>query len=140
MPNPESPKMEKNLKNREIAHRCRIIAAMLALWALPGIAATPALIQDSDLGPEQRLQSKAILEEELDWLDSLLDDGREFFAGSSFSRADISVASLLSPLVLPDEHPVYANMTLPPLMQQEIKIWQQRPTLRWISRMYQTYR
>ena len=54
MPNPESPKMEKNLKNREIAHRCRIIAAMLALWALPGIAATPALIQDSDLGPEPR--------------------------------------------------------------------------------------
>jgi len=54
MPNHESPRMEKNLKNREIARSYRFIAAILALWALPGIAATPAVIQDSDLGPEAR--------------------------------------------------------------------------------------
>ena len=46
--------MEKNLKNREIARGYRFIVAILALWALPGIAATPAAIQDSDLGPEAR--------------------------------------------------------------------------------------
>jgi carboxyl-terminal processing protease len=46
--------MEKNLKNREIARSYRFIVAILALWALPGIAATPAAIQDSDLGPEAR--------------------------------------------------------------------------------------
>lgn len=98
------------------------------------------MIRHLDLGQQQRLESRAIVEAELDWLDGLLDDGRDFFAGGSFSRVDISVASLLSPLVLPEQHPVYANMTLPPLMQQEIKLWQQRPTLRWLRRMYQSYR
>ena len=42
------------MKNREIARSYRFIVAILALWALPGIAATPAAIQDSDLGPEAR--------------------------------------------------------------------------------------
>jgi carboxyl-terminal processing protease len=46
--------MEKNLKDREIARSYRFIVAILALWALPGIAATPAVIQDIDLGPEPR--------------------------------------------------------------------------------------
>jgi carboxyl-terminal processing protease len=54
MSNPESPNMEKNLKNREIARSHRIIGIVLALWALPGIAATSAVIHDSDLGPEPR--------------------------------------------------------------------------------------
>ena len=42
------------MKNREIARSYRFIVAILALWALPGIAATPAVIQDIDLGPEPR--------------------------------------------------------------------------------------
>lgn len=42
------------MNNRDIACSLRIIAAVIALWALPGIAATPAVIQDSDLGPELR--------------------------------------------------------------------------------------
>ncbi len=42
------------MKDREIARSYRFIVAILALWALPGIAATPAVIQDSNLGPEAR--------------------------------------------------------------------------------------
>jgi len=54
MSSPQSLNMEINLNNRDIACSLRIIAAVIALWALPGIAATPAVIQDSDLGPELR--------------------------------------------------------------------------------------
>jgi carboxyl-terminal processing protease len=50
----ESPDMEKNLKNRDIAYSYRIIAAFLLLWVLPGFAATPEIIEDTDLGPEAR--------------------------------------------------------------------------------------
>jgi carboxyl-terminal processing protease len=54
MSSPESLKMEKKLKNKDISRSLPIIAAVLAIWALPGIAATPAVIHVSDLGPEAR--------------------------------------------------------------------------------------
>lgn len=46
--------MENNLKNDQIACRHRIIATILALWAFPVIAATPAIQPESGLGPELR--------------------------------------------------------------------------------------
>jgi carboxyl-terminal processing protease len=46
--------LENNLKNDEIARSRPIIGTILALWALPGLAATPAIETDTDLGPEVR--------------------------------------------------------------------------------------
>ena len=46
--------MENNLKNDQIACRYRIIGTVLALWALTGLAATPAVQIVEDLGPELR--------------------------------------------------------------------------------------
>ena len=42
------------MKNDQIPCRYRIIATILALWALPGLAATPAINTNDDLGPEPR--------------------------------------------------------------------------------------
>ena len=98
------------------------------------------MIQRMDLGPEQRVDSRTIVDTELTWLDSLLSDGRCYLVGDEFSRADLSAASLLAPLVSPPEHPVYAGLAMPPLITGEVAAWDQRASLQWVRRMYQEHR
>ena len=71
------------------------------------------MIRGMDLGAEQRRDSRQIVETELDWLDGLLADGREYLVGNHFSRTDLCVASLLSPLALPPQHPTYQQLQVP---------------------------
>ncbi|NNC37271.1 MAG: glutathione S-transferase [Acidimicrobiales bacterium] len=98
------------------------------------------MIKGMDLGPEQHLQSKAILDVEMDWLDGLLADGRPFLAGDQLSRADLAAASLLAPLVVPDEHPTYDTLILPPRVAADAIIWAERPVFNWVKSIYQQYR
>ena len=98
------------------------------------------MIQKMDLGPEQRLDSRAIVDAELSWLDNILSDDRHYLLGGEFSRADLSAASLLAPLVCPPEHPVYAGLALPPLLAAEVAAWDQRPSLQWVRSMYKEHR
>lgn len=98
------------------------------------------MIERMDLGREQFDQSGAILETELDWLDGLLADGREYLAGGCFSRADIAAASLLAPLAAPPEHPTYAGLSVPPRLAAEIAGWQDRPVVGWVRGIYAAYR
>ena len=113
------------------------------LAIIPKIAVTlgwskivPRMIKGMDLGPAQGNQSREILLAELEWLDGLLADQRPYLTGASFTRADLTAASLLAPLVNPAEHPTYANLALPPTLAAEIAAWQDRPVLRWVSRIY----
>lgn len=98
------------------------------------------MIERMDLGPEQREESRRIVEGELNWLDGLLSDGRKFLVGDHFSRADITAASLLAPLVMPKEHPTYAHLRLPPLLAAEVANWEGRPIIEWIRAIYREYR
>jgi len=52
--NHQSPILEHNLKNDQIPRRHRIIGTILALWVLPGLAATSAINTNDALGPEPR--------------------------------------------------------------------------------------
>ena len=47
-----------------------------------------------------RIGSRSKLEAELDWFDGKLADGRAYVAGDRFSRADLTVASLLANFAL----------------------------------------
>jgi glutathione S-transferase len=98
------------------------------------------MIKGMDLGPDQHLESKAIIENELDWLDDLLTDGRAFLSGDQFSRADLAAASLLSPLVSPAQHPTYAKLSLPPGVARDAEGWKNRPILKWVNGIYRDYR
>ena len=98
------------------------------------------MIRGLDLGVEQGRESRLVIETELDWLDGLLADGRAFLLGEHFSRADITAASLLSPLVLPPEHPTYHNLQLPPGVAADVAGWQERRSIRWIGDIYRNYR
>ena len=111
----------------------------LIVWATWG-AMRKVMIKGMDLGPEQGQDSRHIVDEELTWLDEILADGRDYLVGSEFSRTDLTAASLLAPLVLPKEHPVYADMKLPPQMAEDLAKWENRPTLQWIRKIYAAYR
>jgi glutathione S-transferase len=93
-----------------------------------------------DLGPEQREESRRIVEGELDWLDGLLADGRRFLLGNRFCRADITAASLLAPLALPKEHPTYGMLEMPPRARADLAPWAERPSLVWVRRIYHEHR
>ena len=93
-----------------------------------------------DLGPEQRKESRRIVEGELDWFDGLLSDGRRFLLGERFSRADMTAASLLAPLALPKEHPTYGMLDLPPLARADLARWSLRPAMAWVREIYSAHR
>jgi glutathione S-transferase len=98
------------------------------------------MIKRMDLGYQQGLESRAIIEVELDWLDALLADDQPFLCGDRLSRVDITAASLLAPLVQPANHPSYTNMALPPRVLEDFKVWSTRRCVRWVETIYQQYR
>jgi glutathione S-transferase len=110
--------------------------AMRAAW--PKIV--PVMIKLMDLGTAQGLESRDLLLAELDWLDGMLADGRPFLCGDTLSRADITAASLLAPLVNPPQHPTYSALALPAELAATIADWQDRPTLKWVTQVYAQFR
>jgi len=99
-----------------------------------------AMIKRMDLGQSQGAESKAIIEAELDWLDSLLEDGREYLVGDKFSRVDITAASLLARIVMPKKHPGDGRFKQPPRLQLDAANWVNRPSLQWVAKMYTQHR
>lgn len=117
----------------------------LPLWQRVAVTmAWPKIVQvmikGMDLGPAQGLDSRARVERELDWLDGLLADGRPFLGSSQFSRADLTAASLLAPLVAPKEHPTYAAAVFPPAVAATMQAWAKRPILRKVRDFYAAQR
>lgn len=98
------------------------------------------MIKRLDLGPAQRVASRDIVNTELEWLDGLLAGGKTYLVGGRFTRADLAAASLLAPLAAPPEHPVYAQLNLPPITQAETAAWAERPSLRHVREMYRRHR
>ncbi|HUV23136.1 MAG TPA: glutathione S-transferase N-terminal domain-containing protein [Gammaproteobacteria bacterium] len=98
------------------------------------------MIRGMDLGVAQGLESRQIIETELDWLDGLLDRDQPFLCGEQFSRTDLTAASLLSPLALPAQHPAYQDLQIPPGVAADLADWRERPSLRWVRDIYRQYR
>ncbi len=98
------------------------------------------MIKRMDLGSEQELESKAIVETELEWLDTLVSDGRTFLVGDALSNADIAAASLIAPMFEPDKHPASSVFSLPTRVEQTVGKWKDRPFARYLTHLYQHYR
>ena len=99
-----------------------------------------AMVERMDLGADQGQESKAIVLEHLDWLDTLLDDGGSYLVGERFSRVDLGAAALLAPLATAPEHPAYGGLQVPPRLAQDIAGWRQRPVSQYVARMYRQHR
>jgi glutathione S-transferase len=90
-----------------------------------------------DITPAAPSESRATLEGELDWLDSTLSDGRLYLAGGRFSRADLTVASLLAPFARPQEMPIFYEMPVPDALAADAERWRDRPVMRWVRTQYE---
>jgi glutathione S-transferase len=98
------------------------------------------MLQKLDIGSSAASESRARLEAELDWLDAKLADGRPYLAGNRFSRADLTVASLLSTFAKPKEMPLYYTMMTPEAITKDVHRWSERPVMRWVLTQYRTHR
>jgi len=98
------------------------------------------MIPAMDLGYEQGLASRAMVEAELAWLDGQLADGNRYLVNNQFSRADITAASLLAPIVLPAQYPMTKIMQLPPRVLQDCAQWHDRLVFNWVRKMYCEHR
>jgi glutathione S-transferase len=93
-----------------------------------------------DITPDAAAESRSILESELDWLDDTLADNRRYLTGDRFSRADITVASLLAFFAPPREMPTYREMSIPKALLADRERWRDRPVMRWVVAQYRTHR
>jgi glutathione S-transferase len=98
------------------------------------------MIKAMDARPDAAPDSRTKLTTELDWLDTLLADGRRFLAGDRFSHVDITVASLLAPFARPEQANVYSAMQLPSALVEDVTRWRERPIMEWVRSMYREHR
>lgn len=85
----------------------------------------------------------AQIDRELDWFDQVLAERGDHLVGREFGRADLTAASLLAPLALPQVEPVKsvsAGIRWPHSLAPFLARWSDRPTLKWVRQMYQAHR
>jgi glutathione S-transferase len=93
-----------------------------------------------DVRPGAAAESRAKLEEEFDWLDGKLADGRDYLAGDRFSRADLTVASLLANFARPRELSAQHCMPGSDVLAADGARWSKRPVMRWVTTQYEMHR
>jgi glutathione S-transferase len=131
---PEAPDVVKPAFFANTSRLHRLIGNVM--WPV-----TPRVIMTRyEIRPGAGQESRAKLDVELDWLDSLLADGRQYLSGDRFSRADITVASLLAPLAPPEQMKTYHNLALPKALIADFERWRDRPIMRWMAERYRTGR
>jgi glutathione S-transferase len=84
-------------------------------------------------------RSLAILDERLKALDKRL-ASTDYLVGDRFGVADLTAASLLAPMVLPDKSFYVLPTGIPSSYRQFVDSYQDRPFHAWVKRMYLTHR
>lgn len=85
----------------------------------------------------------AQVDRELDWFDRVLAERGDHLVGREFGRADLTAASLLAPLALPQMEPVKslsAGIRWPRSLAPFLARWSDRPTLQWVRHVYEAHR
>ena len=80
---------------------------------------------------------------ELDWLDHLIVERGDHLVGEEFGRADLTAASLLAPIALPQLEPVKsvsAGMRWPASLAPILARWSERQSMKWVHRIYAAHR
>lgn len=67
-------------------------------------------------------------------------EGRRYLFGDELSRADVTAAALLAPLVQPKEHPFEWPRERPPKMAAFADAFRGRPTWKYVERVYREHR
>ena len=99
-----------------------------------------AIMKGLKAGANDLPEARNEFERGLDQFDALLADGRRFLIGDRFTRADIALASLISPVAHPAQHPVYPVLPDASVMRQLNAAYGQRPAVRWATAIYRDFR
>jgi len=89
------------------------------------------------------VESKALIDEVFEKVNSLLSDGRQFLLGSSFSAADIAFASLCNPLLMPPESPATDKEIQAKISKEYLEIsakYRETPAGQFALRLYKEQR
>jgi len=98
------------------------------------------IMKTYDITPSAASDSRDRLNGELDWLESLLSDGRPYLTGDRLSRADIAVASSLAHIARPADHGRFYPIPLSDTLRADYALWQDRPAIRWVRELYRDNR
>jgi glutathione S-transferase len=131
---PQFPQFAKTALFHNASKAHRLIGDMM--WPVT----RQIMMRMYNITPEASSESRRKLEVELDWLDDKLSDGRPYLAGDKFSRADVTVASLLAACARPDQMPIYHDMSIPDALASAYERWRNRPVIRWVVTQYQRHR
>ncbi len=99
-----------------------------------------AMIDTLDAAPAATGDSRARLDAELDWLDARLEKAGRFLVGDHFTRADLAMASLLSPFARLSRRRMYKTVDVPAEIEAEFARLENRPSMRWVEEIYRDFR
>ena len=85
------------------------------------------------------IKAKSEFDQTMDELAEQL-SGRQYLVGESFSRADVTVSSMLSLLVLPPQHPLSWPENPDADIQKIYDSYKNHPVCTWVEKMYDNHR
>lgn len=132
----ERPQLLKSIALRNVNRMQATAFAML----YPGVRSQIASLLGVDPRRLQRSRDRVL--QEVEWLDSVLSDGRPYLAGDRFSAADLGMACMLAPGVLPPEYGAWLPelKAFSPHVQELVRELRQRPAGQHATRMFRQER
>lgn len=126
---------------RELASQGVSRAQALALGPLQGTLIT-MIRKGLRIGPETRAWARTRVDEDFAMLSERLSDGRDFLLGDQLTVADLTLATLAAPALLPPEYPAALPSVdeLPEEAAQQIKTWHATPAGAHALRIYREHR
>ncbi|MCP5163359.1 MAG: glutathione S-transferase [Hahellaceae bacterium] len=85
-------------------------------------------------------RSRQVVEQSLEAIAQQIASGERYLVGGQLTVADITAASLLAPLVCPDEHPVYSRPMYRESMKAITAQYENHPAFAWVKEMYRMHR
>ncbi|MBX7148979.1 glutathione S-transferase family protein [bacterium] len=92
-----------------------------------------------NITPQKAEESRVRVLKALDKLDEMVMQNN-FLVGNSFSRADLTAASLISPMVGPKKQPMVYPIKLPEPLENFRNQQKERPYYKWVHHVYDKYR
>ncbi|WP_369426140.1 glutathione S-transferase family protein [Croceibacterium aestuarii] len=102
-----------------------------------------AMISGMSARPELLPSLAGELETQLDWFDELLAGNGDYLVGEEFGRADLTAASLFAPMAMLTVEPILSisdGIAWPRSLSLQLEEWSNRPSIRWVHRIYERWR